>query len=75
MFLKSERLSQRYYHETNVGTIMSWFSTDLETIEEYCGFGVVQIVDASFLAVLVIIKMVMLMKIIKMVNLLEIGLY
>lgn len=60
MFKKSERLSQNYYHETKVGSIMSWFTTDLETIEEFCGFGVVQLVDSSFLAVLVIIKMIML---------------
>lgn len=58
MFLKSERLSQRYYHETKVGSIMSWFTTDLETIEEYCGFGTVQLVDACFLGILVIIKMI-----------------
>ncbi|MBQ3792013.1 MAG: ABC transporter ATP-binding protein [Clostridia bacterium] len=57
MFLKSERLSQRYYHETKVGSIMSWFTTDLETIEEYTGFGTVQMVDAFFLGVLVLIKM------------------
>lgn len=57
MFLKSERLSQTYYHTTNTGSIMSWFTTDLETIEEYTGFGTVQIVDAVFLGVLVIIRM------------------
>ena len=57
MFLKSERLSQAYYHTTNTGSIMSWFTTDLETIEEYTGFGTVQIVDAVFLGVLVIIRM------------------
>lgn len=60
MFLKSERLSQNYYHETKVGSIMSWFTTDLETIEEFCGFGVVQLVDSGFLGLLVIYKMVML---------------
>lgn len=58
MFLKSERLSQKYYHETKVGSIMSWFTTDLETIEEYLGFGTVQMVDAFFLGILVIIKMI-----------------
>ena len=58
MFMKSERLSQNYYHETKVGSIMSWFTTDLETIEEFCGFGTVQLVDAGFLGILVIIKMV-----------------
>ena len=57
MFRKSERLSQRYYHETKVGSIMSWFTTDLETIEEYTGFGTVQIVDASFLGILVLVRM------------------
>ena len=57
MFQKSERLSQQYYHATNVGSIMSWFTTDLETIEEYMGFGTVQIVDAMFLGLLVIARM------------------
>lgn len=60
MFLKSERLSQRYYHENKVGSIMSWFTTDLEQIEEYAGFGVVTIVDAFFLGILVIVKMIQL---------------
>ena len=57
MFLKSERLSQSYYHATSVGSIMSWFTTDLETIEEYTGFGTVQIVDSAFLGILVIVHM------------------
>ena len=60
MFKKSERLSQKYYHENNVGSIMSWFTTDLEQIEEYCGFGTVTIVDAFFLGILVIVRMIML---------------
>ncbi len=60
MFLKSEKLSQKYYHENKVGSIMSWFTTDLETIEEYCGFGTVTLVDAFFLGILVIIKMIQL---------------
>lgn len=57
MFKKSERLSQNYYHATKTGSIMSWFTTDLETIEEYTGFGTVQIVDAVFLGLLVIYRM------------------
>ncbi len=57
MFLKAERLSQGYYHTTKTGSIMSWFTTDLETIEEYTGFGTVQMVDAFFLGILVIVKM------------------
>lgn len=57
MFLKSERLSQRYYHETKVGNIISWFTTDLETIEEFFGRGTIMLVDASFLSLFVLIKM------------------
>lgn len=60
MFKKSERLSQKYYHENKVGSIMSWFTTDLEQIEEYAGFGTVTIVDAFFLGILVIVRMIML---------------
>ena len=57
MFLKSERLSQRYYHETKVGNVISWFTTDLETIEEFFGWGTIMLVDASFLSLFVLIKM------------------
>ncbi|MCF0110492.1 MAG: ABC transporter ATP-binding protein [Erysipelotrichaceae bacterium] len=60
MFLKSERLSLRYYHENKVGTIMAWFTTDLETIEEFLGWGTIMLVDAVFLSVLVLVKMFML---------------
>ena len=57
MFLKTERLSQRYYHENKVGTIMSWFSTDLESVEEFVGWGTIMVVDAIFLSLLSIYKM------------------
>lgn len=57
MFLKSERLSQRYYHENKVGTVMAGFTTDLETIEEFFGWGSVMLVDALFLSVLALYKM------------------
>ena len=60
MFQKSERLSQTYYHNTKVGSIMSWFTTDLETVEEYTGFGTVQLVDGLFLGILVIVRMFLL---------------
>ncbi len=57
MFKKSERLAPGYYHKTKVGSIMSWFTTDLETMEEFTGFGTVQLVDAAFLGILVIVRM------------------
>lgn len=58
MFVKAERLAPQYYHDTKVGSIMSWFTTDLETLEEYLGIGTVQMVDAFFLGILVIVKMI-----------------
>lgn len=58
MFLKAERLSLSYYHDNKVGTIMAWFTNDLETIEEAMGFGMILLVDASFLLVFTMIKMI-----------------
>lgn len=60
MFEKAERLSVSYYHHNKVGNIMAWFTNDLETIEEYLGFGVVMTVDAFVMGSLCIIKMFLL---------------
>ena len=35
MFIKAEKLPVSYYHENPVGNIMSWFTNDLENIEEF----------------------------------------
>lgn len=59
MFQKSLRLSNSFYHENKTGTIMSWFTTDIETIEEYFGWGTVMLVDAVFLSLIVLIRMIM----------------
>ena len=58
MFEKSMRLSSTFYHENKSGTIMGWFTTDIETIGEYFGWGTVMLIDASFLAIIVIIRMI-----------------
>ena len=57
MFRKSERLSQTYLHRNPVGTILNWFSTDIEAIEELMGFGTIMLVDAFFMGTLVMVKM------------------
>lgn len=57
MFEKAERLSVSYYHQEKMGNILAWFTTDIETIEEYLGFGTVMLIDSTFLTVMVIIKM------------------
>lgn len=58
MFLKTERLSQRFFHETKAGAIMSSFTSDIEAIEEFTGWGTIMIVDAIFLSVMSLYKMI-----------------
>ena len=60
MFLKAERLSQRYYHENSVGTVMAWFTNDIETIQEFFGWGTIMMVDAFFMGIIVLVRMIML---------------
>jgi len=58
MFQKSLRLSSSFYQENKVGTVMSWFTTDIETIGEYLGWGTIMLIDAVFLSTIVIIRMI-----------------
>ena len=68
MFEKAERLSQRYYHENKVGAIMAWFTNDIETIQEFFGWGTIMLVDAFFLSTLVIIQMFMIEPILALIS-------
>ena len=74
MFLKSERLSQTFYHDTKIGSIMSRFTNDLDDIEEFIGFGTVMIVDSSFLSILILYKMFKMNIILSLFTLLPISL-
>ena len=58
MFEKAEKLSASYYHETKVGNIMNWFTSDIEEISDFFGWGTVMLVDAFFLSGTVIISMI-----------------
>ncbi|MGM9899080.1 MAG: ABC transporter ATP-binding protein [Bacilli bacterium] len=60
MFIKCEMLSQRYLKVNKTGAILSYFSNDLETLEEAFGFGIVQLVDGIFLLAISLIKMLQL---------------
>ena len=57
MFLKAEALPREYYHENKVGSIMSWFTNDLETISDCMQWGTIMIVDALFLSAITIFEM------------------
>ena len=72
MFQKAERLSINYYHENKVGTVTAWFTNDLETIEEFYGWGTIMLVDAFFMSVLVIVKMFQLELILTLIALIPI---
>ena len=58
MFVKAETLSIDYYQNNKVGTVMAWFTTDVETIGDFLSWGTVQLVDSSFLTILVVVKMI-----------------
>lgn len=57
MYLKAERLSLDFYHENKIGTILSWMSTDLETVEDCIGWGTLMLVDSIFLTTFTLVKM------------------
>lgn len=57
MFSKNEKLSQNYYKNNKVGGIMSYYTNDLDTINQSFGWGTVMLVDAFFLSMLTLIKM------------------
>ncbi len=57
MFMKAERLSLSYFHENSVGTVMAWFTNDLDTIQESFGWGINMMVDGIFLLILTVVKM------------------
>lgn len=60
MFLKAEKLSIEYFHNNKVGNIMSSFTNDIETLEEYLGFGVVMLVDGFALGIMCFVKIAIL---------------
>ena len=57
MFDHCKDLSQSYYHENNVGNLMSLYTNDLDTFQECYSWGIMEFFDAAFLGALAIIKM------------------
>ncbi len=57
MFDRCKDLSREYYQVNKVGTLMSYFTNDLETVQDCFGSGVLMFADALFLGILAIIKM------------------
>ena len=57
LFKKSELLSQTYYSDNKVGSIMALYTNDLQTIRQVFGSGTIMFIDALFLGILALIKM------------------
>ena len=57
MFDHSRRLSQQYYQVNKVGNLMSLYTSDLDTIQECFGDGVLMSFDATVLGLLALYKM------------------
>ena len=57
MFDRCKDLSQQYYHANKVGSLMSLFTNDLETVQDCFGMGILMLGDAMFLGLLAIYKM------------------
>lgn len=57
MFDRCKDLSQQYYQVNKVGNMMSFFTNDLNTVQECFGWGIMMFFDAVVLGVLAIFKM------------------
>ena len=58
LFKKSELLSQMYYQENKVGSIMALYTNDLMTIRQVFGSGMIMFIDALFLGLFAFMKMI-----------------
>ena len=57
MFDHAKDLSQQYYQVNKVGNLMSFFTNDLETVQECFGWGIMMFFDAVLLGVMSVVKM------------------
>lgn len=58
MFDRCKDLSQQYYQVNKVGNMMSFFTNDLDTVQECFGWGIMMFFDAVLLGALSATKMV-----------------
>ena len=57
MFDRCKDLSQEYYQVNKVGNLMSFFTNDLDTIQECFGWGIMMFLDAAILGVMSFFEM------------------
>ena len=57
MFDNAKNLSREYYQVNKVGSLMSLFTNDLDTVQECFGWGIMMLFDALLLGVMAVVKM------------------
>ena len=57
MFDNCRHLSREYYHQNKVGSLMSLFTNDLDTVQECYGWGIMMFCDAIALGIMAVWKM------------------
>lgn len=57
MFDNARRLSREYYQVNKVGSLMSLFTNDLDTVQDCYGWGIMMFFDAVFMGALAVVKM------------------
>jgi ATP-binding cassette subfamily B protein len=57
MFDRCKDLSQEYYQVNKVGNLMSYFTNDLDTIQECFGWGIMMFLDAVMLGAMSFVEM------------------
>ena len=58
MFDNIKTLSRDFYQKNKVGTLMSLFTNDLDTVQECFGWGIMLFFDALLLGILALVKMI-----------------
>ena len=74
MFDNSRRLSQNYYQVHKVGSLMSLYTNDLDTVSECFAWGIMMFFDALLLAVMSLTKMFRMNWLLTLLSLIPTGL-
>ena len=74
MFSHAKLLSREYYQVNKVGSLMSLFTNDLDTVQECYGWGFMQFFDALILGTLSIVKMWRMDHLLTVLSLIPMGL-
>ena len=75
MFDHAKDLSQQYYQTNKVGTLMSYFTNDLQTIHNCFANGLIMFFDALIMCTLAIYKMICLNPILTFLSLIPIVIF